>query len=82
MINETKDEYLAAITDRYRKAGRKYKKLILDEFCRVWGQHRKHAIRLLRNSQPRTHVQRGAQPEYDTEVIHILEEIWLGGAHK
>jgi len=37
MSNETKDEYLAAITDRYRKAGRKYKKLILDEFCRVWG---------------------------------------------
>ena len=77
MSNETKDEYLAAITDRYRKAGRKYKKLILDEFCRVWGQHRKHAIRLLRNSQPGTHIPRGARPEYNTEVIHILEEIWL-----
>jgi len=77
MINETKGEYLAAITDRYRKAGRKYKKLILDEFCSVWGQHRKHAIRLLRNSQPGVSVPRGARPEYDAAVVHILEAIWL-----
>lgn len=77
MINETKDEYRVAITDRYRKAGRKYKKLILDEFCRVWGYHRKHAIRLLGKNPPRVHSPRGARPEYDADVVHILENIWL-----
>jgi hypothetical protein len=77
MSNEARDEYLAAIIDRYRKAGRKYKRLILDEFCKVWGHHRKHAIRLLGNDPARAHIRRGARAEYDAEVIHILEEIWL-----
>lgn len=76
MINGTKADYLAAITDRYREARRKYKHLILDEFCRVCGHHRKHAIRLLNASQPRAHSTRGARPEYDAAVVHILEEIW------
>jgi len=77
MINETKDGYWIAITDRYRKAGRKYKKLILDEFCRVWGYHRKHAIRLLKENPSREHGSRGARPKYDAIVVHILEDIWL-----
>jgi len=77
MINETKDEYRVAITARYRTAGRKYKKLILDEFCRVWGYHRKHAIRLLRKTPPRAHNPRGARPKYDADVVHVLEDIWL-----
>ena len=77
MINGTKDEYLAVITERYRQAGRKHKHRILDEFCQVWGHHRKHAIRLLNASQPRAHSARGARPEYDAAVIHILEEIWV-----
>lgn len=77
MINETKDEYRVAITTRYRTAGRKYKKLILDEFCRVWGYHRKHAIRLLKETPPRAKVSRGARPKYDAEVVHVLEDIWL-----
>lgn len=77
MINEKKDEYRVAITARYRKAGRKYKKLILDEFCRVWGYHRKHAIRLLRELPPQVHCPRGARPKYGADVIRILEDIWL-----
>jgi len=77
MSNETKDEYLAATARRYHKAGRKYKKLILDEFCRVWGYHRKHAIRLLNGTLPQVHGPRGARPKYDADVIHVLEDIWL-----
>jgi len=77
MVNESKGEYLAAITERYRRAGRKYKKLILDEFCRICGHHRKHAIRLLREIPPRVQGQRGARRKYDADVVHIVEEIWL-----
>ena len=77
MSNETKTEYVAATAGRYHRAGRKYKKLILDEFCRTWGCHRKHAIRLLNKTQPHIHRSRGAQPKYDADAISFLEDIWL-----
>jgi len=77
MSYETKDEYLAATAKRYPKAGRKYKSRILDEFCNVWGCHRKHAIRLLNGIQPQPHGTRGARPKYGPDVVHILETIWL-----
>jgi hypothetical protein len=77
MVNESRQEYLAAITTRYRTANRKYKKLILDEFCRICGYHRKYAIRLLKNPPPQTPRSRGAKPKYGAEVVHVLEEIWL-----
>ena len=77
MSNETKTEYVAATAGRYHRAGRKYKKLILDEFCRTWGCHRKHAIRLLNKTQPHVHRSRGAQPKYDADAISFLEDIWL-----
>jgi hypothetical protein len=39
----TRRELTAAISQRYRAADRKNKKLILDEFTKVTGYHRKHA---------------------------------------
>ena len=77
MINGTRDEYLAVIKDRYRTAGRRYKKLILNEFCDAWSCHRKHAIRLLKATPPQVHRQRGARPKYNADVVRILEYIWL-----
>jgi predicted RNA binding protein YcfA (HicA-like mRNA interferase family) len=43
----TRRELTAAIGQRYRTADRNGKKLILDEFVKVTGYHRKHAIRVL-----------------------------------
>jgi hypothetical protein len=43
----TRRELTAAISQRYRAADRNGKKLILDEFVKVTGYHRKHAIRAL-----------------------------------
>jgi len=43
----TRRELTAAISQRYRTADRADKKLILDEFTKVTGYHRKHAIRVL-----------------------------------
>lgn len=77
MINESKDEYLARARTRYRGACRRYKKLILDEFCRVCGCHRKHAIRLFGQSPSPVPTRRGARRKYDDDVVHILEEMWL-----
>jgi len=39
--------YLKAIYPRYRKSSKALKGRILDEFCRVCGYNRKHAIRKL-----------------------------------
>jgi len=44
----TKNEIIKALKARYRKATKKEKKQILDEFTAVSGYHRKHASRLLR----------------------------------
>ena len=46
--SKSKREYLEAIYLRYRRASRKKKAVILDEFCAACKYHRKHAIRLLR----------------------------------
>lgn len=47
MGNSSRKEYLAAIRMRYRRAGRRGKATILDEFCAVCGYNRKYAIRIL-----------------------------------
>ena len=51
MSRNSKREYLLAIWGRYQRAGREYKRKILDEFCEVCGYARKYAIGLL-NRKP------------------------------
>ena len=52
MGNKGRWEYLQAIYERYRKAGRREKKVILNEFCANTGYRRKYAIRLLNGPRP------------------------------
>ena len=77
MSYEKKHDYLAATAKRYSTGGRRYKTLILNEFSRVWGCHRKHAIRLLNGIQPQSPGTRGTRSKYGPDVVHILEVIWL-----
>lgn len=81
MGDKSAREYLEKIRDRYRGAGRKYKKLILDEFCRVCGHHRKHAIRLLRppSSVAKRKQSRGRPAQFGAQEHKVLERIWLAG---
>ena len=44
---QTRDELIKALGARYEQGGREDKARILDEFARITGYHRKHAIRLL-----------------------------------
>jgi hypothetical protein len=81
MSSNSKREYLEAIHRRYKKASRKQKALILDEFCVTCGYHRKHAIRLLRKFtrflQPQK-SKRGRKPLYSkTAIVKPLKKIWL-----
>jgi hypothetical protein len=72
----SKRQYLEAIRSRYRRAGKRYKTKILDEFCAVCGYHRKYAIRLLRRAPPRRR-RPGPKPKYDHAVQAVLKRIWL-----
>ncbi|MFH0814061.1 MAG: hypothetical protein V2A69_14670 [Pseudomonadota bacterium] len=51
MSPRSKKEYIEAIFLRYKKASRKGKTIILNEFCATSGYHRKHAIRILREME-------------------------------
>ena len=56
---------LKAIQTCYRRAGRKAKVTIIDEFCAVCGYHRKYAIRLLnQRGTPKTKRRAGRTPVY------------------
>jgi hypothetical protein len=81
MSPRSKREYLEAVHIRYKKASRRGRTLILDEFCATTGHHRKHAIRLLRNfkrfTKPRPR-KRGRRPVYDRpDLLLPLKRIWL-----
>lgn len=81
MSSRSKREYLEAIYLRYKRACRKGKAVILDEFCATCGYHRKHAIRLLRKFKrflkPK-HNKKGRKSLYNKDVIvKPLKRIWL-----
>lgn len=53
MSPPAKWEYMKTVYERYRQArSRKEKGLILDEFCKTYDCHRKHALRLLNAPPP------------------------------
>ena len=74
-------ECIESIYLRYKKASRKEKTLILNEFCATCGYHRKHAIRLLKNFKRFTKPKpkrRGAPSVYNKpSITEPLKRIWL-----
>jgi transposase InsO family protein len=77
--HQTKWEYLQSVYQRYRRAGRRLKHVILNEFCLNAGYNRKYAIRLLNGPPPgkppgRRPRRRGLS--YGHQVLSILTEIW------
>ena len=78
MGNKGRWEYLLAIYERYQKAGRKAKKVILNEFCTNTGYHRKYAIRLLNRPRPerRRRAPRRRGMSYSQETLTVLTAVW------
>lgn len=76
----SKKEYTEAIYKRYKKALRKEKKIILDEFCATSGYHRKYAITLLKGFKrlrKPSKKKRGRRPVYQKdEILKPLKLIW------
>jgi hypothetical protein len=73
----TRRELTAALRQRYQVADRSVKKMILDEFTKVTGYHRKHAIRVLSTqsvSEPKTRAVRRIYQEAVKEALIVLWE--------
>jgi len=72
----TRRELIAAIGQRYRGSVGDERRRILDQFVRLTGYHRKHAIRVLglRDSRSRS---RAARPRlYDQAVQEAVKLLW------
>jgi hypothetical protein len=72
----TRQELTAVIRQRYSNADRVDKRLILDEFTKITGFHRKHAIRILTvaSSPARERVCRHVCQEAANEALVVLWE--------
>lgn len=74
-------ECLESVSLRYKRATRREKSLILNEFCLTCGYHRKHAIRLLRTFKRFTKPKpkkRGKPSIYNkSSITEPLKCIWL-----
>ncbi len=79
MGNKGRWEYLRAIYERYRVAGRAGKNVILSECCANTGYHRKYAIRLLNGPRPEQRQKAGhrrRRQSYGPEMAGILTAVW------
>ena len=79
MSKRSKWDYFKEIYHRYKKANKTDKKAILDEFCRVWGYHRKYAIRKLSGLPPteKHPPQNRKRPcRYSPKLIRIIQGVW------
>ena len=73
----TRRELIDAVAARYGAAARNQKKEILDEFVKVTGFHRKHAIRALKKSpKPEIAEPRQRARIYDEAVQEALRIVW------
>jgi hypothetical protein len=76
--NKGRREYLRAIYGRYRKAERREKQVILNEFCANTGYHRKYALRLLNGPEPgkQERKRRPRSESYSAEMLAVLKQVW------
>jgi hypothetical protein len=69
-------QYLIAIVERYQKAKKGEKGMILNEFCAVCGYSRKYAIRILNHHPPVRGKKPGRAPRYEGDVVKHLTALW------
>jgi hypothetical protein len=76
MSYQSRREYLIAIIERYKKAERIEKTLILNEFVQVCGYHRKYAIALLNGKRRSPGLKKGPERKYDEKVANQICLLW------
>lgn len=84
MSRQAKWEYLKSVYSRYQQASRTEKHLILNEYCRVCGCHRKHAIRTLNGPAPDDQPAKPRRPRaatYGKTCLRILLAVWAAAGY-
>lgn len=86
MSPSAKWEYMKTVYDRYHlaKTSKADKGRILDEFCKTYRCHRKHALRLLNGAKPaRTRPPRSPRgsPYSSPRFLDILEATWAAAGY-
>lgn len=83
MSEKTKKEVMFKLRRHYGKAGREYRKKLIDQSVALMGYHRKSAIRALNSEETvvRVEADRGGRPKkYDEALLMpALRRIWLSG---
>ena len=72
----TRKELIAGVGQRYRASDGRDKPKILEEFVRLTGYHRKHAIRVLNGSAAMRAERRPRERVYDEAVRQALIILW------
>lgn len=72
----TRKELIVGVGQRYRTGSHKEKRKILEEFVRLTGYHRKHAIRVLNCWMARPAEKRRRERIYDEAVRQALIVLW------
>lgn len=82
MTKQSKRELAAALRPRYRRASKREKTQILDEFCATTGYNRKYAIGLLLRGPPRgKRTKVGRRRRYGNDVVAALTKLWRISGH-
>jgi hypothetical protein len=77
-MRQTDEKYLAKLIKRYRKASKKERSLMLDEFVKTTGYNRKYASTILSGKQKRAKgpVRRPRKVQYSDEEGRALLKLW------
>ena len=74
---EARIEIVSAVSERYQGSSKGDKTRILDEFVRLTGYHRKHAVRVLRGQAVVQRRSTASRPSlYDEAVRQALVVLW------
>jgi hypothetical protein len=76
-MSRTDDKYLKQLQSRYRKASKKERTAILDEFVKTTGYHRKHATAVLNGRRERVQgpIRRPRSKVYGADVARELAHL-------
>ena len=76
-MSRTDDKYLKQLQSRYRRASKKERSAMLDEFVRTTGYHRKHAGAVLNGRRERVPgpIRRPRRAVYGAEVSAALDTL-------
>lgn len=81
MSISSRQEVVERLRNKYERAGRGYRRRLVDQLCSVGGYERKYAIKVLNGTRPGPRGERrgGSRPRYGPAEKEVVAEIWKRG---